>query len=229
MSAGRGLPSDFRASYTPLPKGTLLWHVYPSKYDARAFNPRSPNRFALVPPSGREMYYAGDSAECALWEAVLRNLVVEPKQPQHVDPAMLEDRSIAQVRLTNPVNILDLRSPHFRRLTQDADSRSEWQRLAVVPESGYGETHNAARELVSAAPLAAGLCWHSRQVGSRTAYVFYCPPLKSSDFDLIEITLLSDRWDLVDSALKIVGVERLGAAALSAELLEELPPEEADE
>jgi hypothetical protein len=175
------------------------------------------------------MYYAGDSAECALWEVILRNLVIEARQPQHIDPKLLEGRSIAKVKLTNTVNVLDLRSPHFRKMTEDRDVHSEWQRLAVVPESQYGETHSAARELVAAASLTGGLCWHSRQIGSKTAYVLYSPPLQASTFKVVEATLLTDRLDLVDSALAIVGVERLGAAALSAELLDELPPEDADD
>ena len=87
MSGGSGVKGDLREHYTPLPAGTVLWHVYPSKYEPRAFNPSSRNRFALVPPPNQAMFYAGDISACALWEAVLRNLVVDDKQPQHVDSA----------------------------------------------------------------------------------------------------------------------------------------------
>src|SRR5688572_15132366 len=99
MSNGSGIKDDLREHYTLLPEGTVLWHVYPSKYEPLAFNPNSRNRFAMLPPSDRGMFYTGDSSACALWEAVLRNLVIEDRQPQHVDPVLLEGRSIAQIRL----------------------------------------------------------------------------------------------------------------------------------
>jgi hypothetical protein len=95
-----------------------------------------------------------------LWEAILRNLVVDEKQPQHVDPAIVEGRSIARLKLLQEVLVLDLRSPHFRNLSVSAERHTEWQRLCIVPERHYGLTHAAARELVTAAPHAAGLSWH---------------------------------------------------------------------
>lgn len=42
------------------------------------------------------MFYAGDSSACALSEA---NLVVDDTQPHHVDPALVEGQSIAQLKL----------------------------------------------------------------------------------------------------------------------------------
>jgi hypothetical protein len=231
MSGGSKITDDLREHYTPLAEGTELWHVFPSIYDPRAFNPKSRNRFALPPPPERGMFYAGDSPECALWEAILRNLVIEDRQPQHVDPALVQGRSIAKLRLLQAVPVLDLRAPHFRRLSSDPDRQTDWQRLAVLPECDYGQTHASARELLTAAPKAAGLCWHSRQISAKTAYVLYSPPLASLNLDLIEVIALdqSAGWALTDQALRIVGVERLGASALVKEILDELPPEEADD
>jgi hypothetical protein len=232
MSGGSGIKDDLREHYTPLPAGTVLWHVYPSKYEPRAFNPNSRNRFAMLPPPDRGMFYAGDCSACALWEAVLRNLVVDDKQPQHVDPAVVGGRSIAQLKLLHEIPILDLCAPHFRRLSTNPARHAEWQRLAVVPDSEYGQTHAAARELLTAAPLAAGLSWHSRQISAQTAYVFYSPPLKPpAEFDVIDAIVLDqpEGWALIDQALKIVGVERLGASALVNEIVDELPPEEPDD
>jgi hypothetical protein len=229
MSVGSGAKDDLREHYTPLPAGTVLWHVYPSKYEPRAFNLSSRNRFALVPPPDQAMFYAGDNSDCALWEAVLRNLVVDDKQPQHVDPAMVEGRSIAQLKLLQAIPILDLRAPHFRHLSADTARHTEWQRLCVVPERDYGQTHMAARELVTAAPRAAGLSWHSRQITAQTAYVFYSPPLTAAtEFEVIDTIVLdhASGWALIDQALKTVGVKRLGASALVEEIVDELPPEE---
>ncbi len=231
MSGGSGIKDDLREHCTPLPAGAVLWHVYPSIYEPRAFNPKSRNRFAMPPPPDRGMFYAGDSSACALWEAVLRNLVIEDRQPQHIDPGLLAGRSIAQIKLIHEILILDLRAPHFRHLSTDPARHAEWQRLCVVPERDYGQTHAAARELLTAAPRAAGLSWHSRQISAQTAYVFYSPPLKPpAEFELIDTVVLDqpEGWALIDQALKIVDVERLGATALVKEILDELPPELGD-
>jgi hypothetical protein len=228
MSGGSGIKDDLREHYTPLPAGTVLWHVYPSKYEPRAFNPSSRNRFALVPPPDQAMFYAGDSSACALWEAVLRNLVLDDRQPQHVDPVLVEGRSITQLRLLQEIPILDLRAPHFRHLSANAARHTEWQRLCVVPERDYYQTHAAARELLTFASRTAGLSWHSRQITAQTAYVFYSPPLAPpAEFDVIDTIVLDEPagWAHIDQALKSVGVERLGASALVKEIDDELPPE----
>jgi len=228
MSGGSGIKDELREHYTLLPAGTVLWHVYPSIYEPHAFNPKSRNRFAMLPPPDRGMFFAGDSSACALWEAVLRNLVIEDRQPQHIDPELLEGRSIAQIKLIHEIPILDLRAPHFRHLSTDPARQAEWQRLCVVPERDYGQTHAAARELLTAAPRAAGLSWHSRQISAQTAYVLYSPPLTPpAEFELIDTIVLDQRegWALIDQALKVVDVERLGATALVKEILDELPPE----
>src|SRR5882724_1730831 len=221
MSGGSGVKGDFREHYTPLSAGTVLWHVYPSKYEPRAFNPSSRNRFALLPPPDQAMFYAGDSSACALWEAVLRNLVVDDKQPQYVDPAIVEGRSIAQLKLLKEIPVLDLRAPHFRNLSVNSERHTEWQRLCIVPERDYDQTHAAARELLTAAPRATGLSWHSRQIAAQTAYVFYSPPLTPpTEFDVVDTIVLDQPagWTLIDQALKIVGVERLVATALVKEI-----------
>ena len=62
--------------------------------------------------------------------------------------------------------------------------------------------------------------------------MLYSPPLDPNiTFDVINSIELDqpEGWRLVDEALKIVGVERLGSAALAREVLDELPPEELDE
>jgi hypothetical protein len=232
MSGGSGVKDDLREYYTPLAAGSVLWHVYPSIYEPKTFNPRSRNRFAVPPPPPRQMFYAGDSSDCALWEAVLRNLVIQDRQPQHVDPATVEGRSITQLRLMHETPILDLRAPYFRHLSADSARHAEWQRLCVVPERDYPQTHAAALELLTAAPLAAGLSWHSRQVTAKTAYVFYSPPLDpTAAFEVLDAIALDQPagWALIDQALEMVGVKRLAAAALTREILDELPPRELDD
>ncbi len=61
------------------------------------------------------------------------------------------------------------------------------------------------------------------------AYVLYSPPLTPpAEFDVIDTIALDqpEGWALVDLALKIVGVERMGASALVKEIIDELPPAE---
>ena len=101
MSAGS--IAKFRQHYTPLEAGTEFCHVYPTIYAPCAFNPSSRNRFAIPAPPDRGMFYAGDSSACALWETILRDLVVEASKPQSIDPALLEGRSIAKLTLTQEV------------------------------------------------------------------------------------------------------------------------------
>ena len=75
----------------------------------------------------------------------------------------------------------------------------------------------------------AGLAWHSRQITAQTAYVFYSPPLTPpAEFDVVDAIVLDQPagWALIDQALKIVGVERVGASALVNEIDDELPPDE---
>jgi hypothetical protein len=122
MSGGSGIKDDLREHYTLLPAGTVLWYVYPSRYEPHAFNPKSRNRFAMPPPPDRGMFFAADSSD----------LVIEDRQPQHIDPGLLEGRSMAQIKLTHEIPMLDLRAPHFRHLSTDPARHAEWQRLCVV-------------------------------------------------------------------------------------------------
>jgi hypothetical protein len=231
MSVGSKAGSKLTVRYTLLRKGTKLWHVYPARFDALAFNPVSLNRFAAQPPPPDcEMYYAGDSSACAVWEVVLRNLVVDEddKKPQHIDPKLIEGRSIVEVELTEDLKILDLRSPKHRRLSSDPARHSEWQQLMIEPEARYSETHAEAKRLRAAAPEMAGLRWNSRQISTQSAFVFYRPPHLAGSFRVVKSHELDtpEGWTLIDAALDVVGVKRLGATALAAELADDLPPED---
>ncbi|MBL8266297.1 RES family NAD+ phosphorylase [Steroidobacter sp.] len=213
MSVGSPSHSNPTDQYTWLPKGTRLWHVYPDGFDCLAFNAKSTNRFALPPPPACAMFYAGDSADCALWESVLRNLVINSAQPQPVDPGLLAGRSIVELEVALDTKILDLRAPYFRKFSSDPALHAELQRLAVVPDAQYAETHAKARALRDEWTDAVGLCWFSRQIGAQRAYVFYRPPHPAGGFRKIQAHSLdtAQGWALIDAALDVVGVKRLGA------------------
>lgn len=212
MSVGSPTHSYPTDQYTWLKKGTRLWHVYPDSFDCLAFNPKSTNRFALPPPPDCAMFYAADSAACALWESVLRNLVIGSAQLQPVATGLLAGRSIVELEVVLDTKILDLRSPYFRKLGSDPALHAELQRLAIVPEAQYGETHAKARALRDRWGDSAGLCWFSRQIGARSVYVFYRPPHPVVGFRKIKAHSLDTKegWALIDAALEIVGVKRLG-------------------
>ena len=58
MSGGSKITDDLREHYMPLAEGTD-WHVFPSIYDPRAFNPKSRNRFACCAARARDVLPAG--------------------------------------------------------------------------------------------------------------------------------------------------------------------------
>lgn len=80
-----------------------------------------------------------------------------------------------------------------------------------------------------AAPHAAGLAWHSRQLTAQTTYVLYSPPVAPhvvlSVLDVFPLDT-DEGWSLIDEALGIVGVKRLTPASMIKAVLDELPPEE---
>jgi hypothetical protein len=172
------------------------------------------------------MFYACDHPVCAIWETTLRNLVIEGPEPQHVDRGLLAGKSIVELEVTQELKILDVRAPYFRRLSDDAKRHAEWLRLAVVSEGQYAETHAEAKALLERYPEATGLRWFSKQHGEQCAYVFYRPPHRAASFREVNSHALDtpEGWVLVDEALRVVGVKRLGASALAAELDPELPP-----
>lgn len=139
MSVGSSTGFTPTSPYTRLPKGTRRWHVFPHRYDSLAFNPSSTNRFATPPPPDCAMFYAASSSAGALWEAVLRNLVIDGAQPQHVDPGLVAGKSIVELEVTQEIKILDLRSPHFRRLS----SEQRVARLGRCEDVGARRTDSA--------------------------------------------------------------------------------------
>lgn len=103
------------------------------------------------------------------------------------------------------------------------------RRNLVNTVNDIAERDHVDDRLSALRPQAAGLCWHSRQLTAQTAYVLYSSPVDpNTALDVISSTALDEPegWRLIGEALKIVGVERLGSAALAQELLAELPPEE---
>ncbi len=175
MSAGptRG---EIRQFYTKLQTGREFWHVHPTKYGGDSFNAHTKGRFSGIeadPP--REMYYAGTTPECALWEVTLRDVAPSGNPVVSIDAALYSEFQIARVQLKRDTPVLDLRPPNIRNLSEVRERWNEWQRLSVASEREYPRTHEVAAELLAAAPQAAGLMWHSRQCGQDTTIVMSVP------------------------------------------------------
>jgi len=171
--------------YGGLKAADPLWHVYKEPHAPTAFNPNSNGRFsARTAATPRAMFYAGSSADCALWETLLRDVVPMSDRSRYVQLPPAAGYSLAQVRLRRDVPILDLSPLKLRGAVFDRDWRDRLLMLTTVPK--YAATHKAAVQLLDAAPKTSGLSWRSRQTGEELAYVFYGPPVSNADIELIE-------------------------------------------
>lgn len=218
-----------RPPYSLLRPGQVLWHVYREPYGATAFNPASRGRYAAhqVTPA-RSMFYAGTSTSCALWETVLRDIVVvSPEQPVELPP--LQGWKIARVSLTVECPILDLQAPAIRLLTGVDIPKLERLQASTVT-SNYSTTHAAAAELLAQHGDAHGIRWHSRQIGGESVVLLYAPPAAPSTLvSHQEYSLLSEIGRaLIDDALSPVGLRRADFEGLARELAAELPPDDSE-
>lgn len=214
-----------RALLRTLPAGTELYHSHRSDPDTgqfqfNAFNPYADTRFAgkLATPR-RAGYYAGTTAECALWEADLRNVVGDELGQVTLHPALVKHRRLSVVRTTRPLQILDLFPSRLAGMASDKEIQHRWTELTATND--HQATHAPAAQLL--AQLADqsvsvdGFAWYSRQCGTANAhpvvYAFFAPPATSGDFEEVPHTpsfLLDspEGWTAIDEALSIAGLKR---------------------
>jgi hypothetical protein len=210
--------------------GTEFWHVYKDPYDPCSFNPHARGRFAAhraAPP--RSMFYAGDTADCALWETILRDIVPDPRSPAVQIPSV-EGYHLARLSRKEPVKLLDLGRFGARRIAgKDSTWRNRLILLTTVPR--YPATHDEAASLLARYPETQGLRWPSKQADHDTAFVFYDPPVSDSDFGCLKTTALDtpEGLALIDHALAQAHLTRMDDTALAAALEPELPPETKDD
>jgi len=163
------------------------------------------------------MYYAGDSSDVVLWETVLRNLVLDGT-PVSIDDKQLAPWSICELELLQDIPVIDLRAPHFRRLSTNPKDHTAWQHLCVVPESEYAATHECAKDLLTRFPDGAALSWPSRQFSSGRVLVLYEPPLHTGVLREAFQYNLRHRRDLVARALERIGVDLVDVGGFAAGL-----------
>jgi hypothetical protein len=198
-----------------LPVGTELWHVHPSAFGPTAFNPRSENRFAVIGGRRRRaMYYAGETAEVAIWETILRDVVADTNRSVVLYKDQLAGRVLSRVQTISPVKLIDLTMPALRGHAATHAELADWQELQTTPD--YPRTHAAAAALVGTAKVGA-LKWTSKQAGNGAAYVFYDPP-SGSTFKVIEQQSLDVKggWRWIDAALSQAHIQRIDPATVSS-------------
>ncbi|WP_099481484.1 RES domain-containing protein [Stenotrophomonas maltophilia] len=160
----------------------VLYRVHEAKYSATKPNARSQARFAL--PGKYAMYYAADSIEGALWEALLRYVVLGPKGKCDFPTAKLRNQVVSRVRLISPDDhrLIELSRPGILHLFPNGNDpvHEVVKQLLVTPD--HASTHAEAEALhealssltppVDAMPM---LSWSSRQFEKSTVYLAYQP------------------------------------------------------
>jgi RES domain len=205
--------------YQPVEAGEKFWHVYNDPYDPRSFNPAARGRFAahLASPP-RAMLYAGDTADCALWETVLRTLVPEGGVCE-VQVPPVHGVHLARLQLKERVKLLDL-GRFGARWIAGKNQRLLDRLILLTTVPKYGDTHRMAVTLLEKYPNTQGLRWPSKQTGEDVALAFYQPPLSSAHFECLESTTLESPEGIahIDRALSRAGLVRMDSAALAAEV-----------
>lgn len=161
------------------PPSGELYRVHPGVFDAATPNPASRARFAL--PGTHAMFYAADSLEGALWEALLRYTVIGRRGLCEFPTAKLRGQVVSRVRLSSPHSkVLPLSRPGLQHLFPDGDSAAVQAVKVLTTTPDHSSTHVEAAELhaclmnltppIKDMPM---LSWKSRQFEDSTVYLSY--------------------------------------------------------
>lgn len=156
-----------------------LYRVHPGVFDAATPNPASRARFAL--PGTHAMFYAADSLEGALWEALLRYTAIGRRGQCEFPTAKLKGQVVSRVRLTAVHSkLLPLSRPGLQHMFPDGDSPAVQAVKVLTTTPDHSCTHVEAAELhaclmnltppIKDMPM---LSWKSRQFEDSTVYLSY--------------------------------------------------------
>jgi len=158
---------------TSIPAGTRISRVHSASFGASELNPTLADshwgggRFDAMAADPYAYLYAGADDECAVCEALLRDLPLESGS-RFLPRAAVAGRSLSRLVLSSEVTVVSLQSgKDFARLGQ-GDS---W--LVSCPSAEYAFTRRWARAIRSWSPEAEGFVWPSRRDPSKAAYVFF--------------------------------------------------------
>lgn len=125
--------------------------------------------------------YAGIDDECAVCEALLRDVPLESGS-RFLPRAAFSGRSLSRLVVSSDVTLVSLRDGEDLARMGQGDT---W--LVSCPSSEYGFTRRWAHAIRSWSPTAEGIVWRSRRDPSRDAYVFFA--------DRVSAELLDDTSD----------------------------------
>lgn len=154
-------------------KGDQLVRIHRTRFDATAFNPTvaahplEGGRFDSTPSDPYAYLYAGDDAETAISEKLLRDLPAVSHGARILPEAAIKDLRIAEIEATRDLELVTLRSgSDLGVIGQDT-----W--LTSAPASQYSSTRPWASAIRSWAPWACGMTWQSHREPSGFSYVFF--------------------------------------------------------
>ncbi len=161
----------------------VLYRVHRRAYSATAANQASRARFALTGGS-HAMFYAADSVEGALWEVLLRDIMLGPGGDCEFPADMLKDHVLSKVRWTGTdQRRISLSRPGVLHLFPDGDGPEVLAVNELTRTNDHGSTHGEAREMldclrsllppISHMPM---LSWKSRQFEDSTVFLSYSSP-----------------------------------------------------
>jgi RES domain len=164
-----------------LPKGTRLSRVHASRFGATEFNPTLADphwgggRFDATEAAPYEYLYAGSDDECAVCEALLRDLPLDAHGGRFLLRRAVADLVLSRLTVTSPVDLVRLCTGDDLARIGQGDS---W--LISCPSAEYGFTRRWAHALRAWAPWAVGFVWPSRRDLSKRAYILFGDRLGAS-------------------------------------------------
>jgi len=156
-----------------LEAGTKLFRVHSEHFEAKSFNPTQADahwgggRFDATAEDSYSYLYAGEDSDCAVAEALLRDLTLEPSGRFLLPRIVLRGRKISVISPRSELELLCLRSGRdLAAVCQDA-----W--LTTSDSSDYGMTRRWAHKIRGWVPWAQGFVWHSRRDPEKLSYIFF--------------------------------------------------------
>lgn len=157
-----------------LPAGSRLSRVHDGKFEASQFNPTLADphwgggRFDATEADGYGYLYVGSDDECAVCEALLRDLPLDATGARFLPRAATAGRVLSRLVLSADVPLVSLYDgKELARLGQG----DNW--LTSSPSSEYSYTRRWGHAIRKWAPDAAGFVWPSRRDPSKRAYVLF--------------------------------------------------------
>ena len=157
-----------------LQSGTRLSRVHAVRFSAGEFNPTLADahwgggRFDATEADRYPHLYAGSDDECAVCEALLRDLPLDERGGRFLLRRAVDDHALSRLTVTYNMDLVSLCTGDDLARIGQGDS---W--LISCPSAEYGFTRRWAHAIRAWAPWSEGFVWPSRRDLSKNAYVFF--------------------------------------------------------